>query len=131
VVLSSHNLPEVLATCDRVVIVHRGQLVADGTPADLEARGQANPRVVVKIRRAEGQPNGVAEGLGALPGVKGVVPRLESARDVVAYEIEAEPGQDVREAVFRACAERGWGLVELHRDVMDLEALFGRLTRES
>jgi ABC-2 type transport system ATP-binding protein len=129
VILSSHNLPEVVQTCDRVIIVHRGAIVADGTPADLEKRGQSNPRVVVKLRRPEGS-NGVSQRLAALAGVKAVVPMLEPAKDLLAFELEVEPGADVREAVFKTCAEAGWGLVELRRDVLDLEALFGRLTRE-
>jgi gliding motility-associated transport system ATP-binding protein len=130
VILSSHNLPEVVQTCDRVIIVHRGELVADGTPEELEKQGQANPRVVVKLRRAEGlDAEGATKRLAAIEGVRGVVSKLESEREVLAFELETPPGVDVREAVFASVAEAGWSLLELRRDVMDIEALFGRLTR--
>lgn len=130
VILSSHNLPEVVQTCDRVIIVHEGAIVADGTPEELERQGQSNPRVVVKLRRAEGMGADAAKAkLAAIEGVTEVVSKLESERDVWAFELETRVGVDVREAVFASAAEAGWGLLELRRDVMDIEALFGRLTR--
>jgi len=129
VILSSHNLPEVVQTCDRVIIVHRGAIVADGTPDELEKRGQSNPRVIVKLKKPA--ENGVGKRLAEVPGVKDVVSVLEPAKDVLAFELEAEPGTDVREAVFQAAVQAGWSLQELRRDVIDLEALFGRLTREA
>ena len=129
VILSSHNLPEVVQTCDRVLIVHRGTLVADGTPEELEKRGQSNPRVIVKLKKPA--ENGVGRRLEGLPGVKAVATVLEPAKDVLAFELEVEPGVDVREAVFKAAVQAGWTLLELRRDVLDLESLFGRLTREA
>jgi ABC-2 type transport system ATP-binding protein len=130
VILSSHNLPEVVQTCDRVIIIHRGELVADGTPEELERQGQSNPRVVVKLRRREGlATDSVQATLRAIEGVTEVVSKLESEREVLAFELETQPGVDIREAVFSCSAEAGWSLLELKRDVMDIEALFGRLTR--
>jgi ABC-2 type transport system ATP-binding protein len=130
VVLSSHNLPEVVQTCDRIIIVHQGAIVADGTPEELERRGQANPRLVVKLAKGDGA-DGVQAALADLPGVREVMPKLESERDAISFELETEADLDARKAVFEAATKNGWTLLELRRDVLDIEALFGKLTREA
>jgi len=129
VILSTHNLPEVVQTCDRVLIVHRGNLVANGTPEELEKQGQANPRLVLKVRKPAG--NGVEALLKSIPGVRAVVPKLEPERDTLAFELEGEAGHDLRPEVFAACSANGLTLLEMRRDVLDIEALFGKLTREA
>jgi ABC-2 type transport system ATP-binding protein len=129
VILSTHNLPEVVQTCDRILIVHRGDLVANGTPEELEKQGQANPRLVVKVRKPAG--NGVEARLKGIPGVRAVVPKLEPERDTLAFELEGEAGRDLRPEVFAACNASGLTLLEMRRDVLDIEALFGKLTREA
>lgn len=130
VILSSHNLPEVIQTCDRIIIVHQGAIVADGTPEELERRGQANPRLVVKLAKG-GDTDGVQAALADLPGVREVMPKLESERGAISFELETEADQDARKAVFEAATKHGWTLLELRRDVLDIEALFGKLTREA
>jgi ABC-2 type transport system ATP-binding protein len=121
--LSTHILPEVELLCDRVVIIDRGRIIAEGTPASLRASWTGNPALRVVLKGAPGAA-GAAEVLGRLPGVVGVVPAEGDA-----WRLECEPGADPREEVFRAAVEHGWVLLELARARgATLEDIFVRLT---
>lgn len=128
IILSTHNLPEVMATCSRILIIHRGRIVADGTAAQLEEREAENERLQVLVRGAD--PQLVKTELGALPGVRKaeLVPSAEAG--VATIELEAPRGGDLRSLVFKRAVERGWELVGLTRLRLDLEGLFRKLTRE-
>lgn len=127
IILSTHNLPEVMATCNRMLIVHNGSLVADGTPADLQAREEENPRVRVVYRGAE---PGEIDLLRSLEGVEAVEPGVTVEADAVAFEVSAARGTDVRPALLGLATSQGWDLVELHRLVLDLEGIFRKLTKD-
>lgn len=128
IILSTHNLPEVMATCTRMLIIHNGKLVADGTAAELERRESENPRLRVLLR-GDGAEGAVAE-LAGLPGVleARAVPSTEAG--VVAVEVTAAGDADPRPAIFRHAVDRGLELLGLEREVLDLEGLFRKLTRE-
>jgi ABC-2 type transport system ATP-binding protein len=127
IILSTHNLPEVMATCTRMIIVHQGRVVADGTPAELQAREEQRPRVRVVLR---GAPDADArQALAALPGVERVQDAMTAEQGATALELLASPGSDVRPSVYALAVERGWQLVELHREVLDLEGIFRKLTQ--
>jgi len=123
VLLSTHILPEVEAVCDRVLIIDRGRIVAEGTPADLRSKlaGAATLRVVWKGNVA------VREGLANLPGVSTV--EVEEAAGETRARILCLPGADPREEVFRLAVANGWVLRELAREALTLEDVFVRLTR--
>jgi len=130
IILSTHNLPEVLQTCDRMVIVHKGRLVADGTPAELEKGGAANPPVMLRVG-ADGATEGdVRTRLAAVPHVAAVTLRgtVDGAHD---YVVTADKGADVRPGLARAVFDAGWQLFELRRDALDLEGIFRRLTQQA
>ncbi|MFT6145827.1 MAG: ABC-2 type transport system ATP-binding protein [Myxococcota bacterium] len=114
VVLSTHILPEVEAVCGRVIILHRGKIVAQDTLAGLSGAGQAVRVVVARPSDA------VGSALLALPGAL-QVKVLEDG----AYRVQAN--DDIREAVA-ACAVN-FGLLELGRDQAGLEDVFLKLTR--
>jgi len=118
--LSTHILPEVELLCDRVVIIDRGRIVAEGTPESLRESSTGHPSVRVAFKEA---PAGAGDVLGQLPGVVGV-----AAFDG-GWRLECEPGADPREEVFRAAVEHGWVLIELARERgATLEDIFVRLT---
>lgn len=121
-ILSSHILPEVELLCDRILIIDRGQLVGEGTPAELRARGQGRQLLTVTLK---GSPAGATEALAGLPGVEAVRhhPALEGV-----LQLEATPGADAREAVFRAAVAHGWVLLGLVEERATLEEIFLRLT---
>ncbi|MGM0576582.1 MAG: ATP-binding cassette domain-containing protein [Myxococcota bacterium] len=127
IVLSTHNLPEVMATCSRMIIVHRGEVVADGTPAELQAREEDNPRVRVVLRGVD--QSIAASAMETVGGVESVAPSMTPEADAVALELHTRGETDVRPAIYRLAAERGWELLELHRQVLDLEGIFRKLTQ--
>jgi ABC-2 type transport system ATP-binding protein len=127
IVLSSHILPEVSATCERVLIINNGRLIADDTPANLArsvARGQgAEIEMVVVGDRAE-----IERRVGALPGVEKVAisPMGDGTWRVV---VEASKA-DMRDDLARAVVEAGFGLRELQARTLSLEDVFMHLTTE-
>ena len=123
VLLSTHILPEVEAVCDRVLIIDRGRIVAEGTPAQLRSKlaGASTLRAAWKGSVA------VREGLANLPGVSAV--EVEESAGETRARILCLPGADPREEVFRLAVASGWVLRELTREALTLEDVFVRLTR--
>lgn len=125
VLLSTHVLSEVTALCDRVLILHRGRLVADDSPQTLvaSARGTAL-RVTVAPGKVSLSRAALQEQLGALPGVRATTPVATDG--ALRFELTADV--DVREAVFRWAVAGGHVLVELSPHHRDLEEVFRHLT---
>jgi ABC-2 type transport system ATP-binding protein len=137
VMLSTHNLAEVEASCARAIIVSRGRIVADGPLDDIRAKS-GRVRYVVSVQespgtvgyRGRGEPpkkGEVESAFSALAGVKkiGELPTDERAH---AFELVSEREVDLRPDVFRLAADKGWVLLELHRDAQTLEDVFRSLT---
>jgi ABC-2 type transport system ATP-binding protein len=125
VILSTHILPEVSQTCDRVLIVNNGQLVAEGTPHDLTAQLEAGERIQLKIGRIEGLEIDVASILNDIPDITRVTTRTDGI-----YELDCAAGVDRRADVARAVVTQGWDLLELQSVHLSLEDVFLRLTTE-
>jgi ABC-2 type transport system ATP-binding protein len=126
IILSTHILPEVAQTCQRVVIINKGKVVAIDTPDNLTARLRGSETMYVQVDASGANP---AASLGRVPGVTRVV---ESDRrdGMVAYEIDSEAGRDVRRDLARAVVNSGWGLLEMRPMRMSLEDVFLSLTTE-
>ncbi len=124
VLLSTHVLGEVEATCSRLLIVHHGRLVADGSVTELLETGRSAPRYVVE---AEG--DGVPEALAAMDGVASSRAERHDGRHRV--ELVAVGRRELRPAISALASERGWTLWELHRERASLEQLFQQLTEET
>jgi len=120
VILSTHILPEVEQVCERVFIIDRGRVVADGTPDALRTKLVGNPSLAVELKGANGAAR---EALQALPGVITITERGEGR-----YLLEHAAGSDPREAVFRLAVEKGWVLLALTPQQASLEDVFVRLT---
>jgi len=120
VVLSTHILPEVEQICERVFIIDRGRIVADGAPEELRTRMVGNP--VVRVTAA-GDPQGAVAELALLPGVTGVTEDGGGR-----FRIEHGADADPREAIFRLAVARGWVLLELAQEKATLEDVFVRIT---
>ena len=120
VILSSHILPEVEATCQRIVIIHRGRLVASGSPAELRERIGGESQLIAEVK-------GAAEQVGAaVREIKGVHDVHSETHDGwTRLSITAK--DDVREAVAKLAAQRGWPLRELRRDIATLEDFFVKI----
>jgi ABC-2 type transport system ATP-binding protein len=126
IILSTHILPEVSQTCQRVVIINRGRVVAVDTPANLTRRLSGSETMYLQVDAA-GEAAGAA--LGALPGVTRVT-EVDRQAGVFGYEVESEPGRDVRRDLARAIVGSGWGLLELRPVRLSLEDIFLQLTTE-
>ena len=126
IILSTHILPEVAQTCQRVVIINKGHVVAVDTPANLTARLRGSETIYVQV---DANSTDVAT---ALSGVHGVTRVAESDRrnGVVGYEVESERGRDVRRDLARAVISSGCGLLELRPMRLSLEEIFLSLTTE-
>jgi ABC-2 type transport system ATP-binding protein len=137
VMLSTHNLAEVEASCARAMIVSRGRVVADGPLDEIRAKS-GRVRYVVSIQESAGdkpykgrgappKKSEVEDILGKIDGLKKLneLPTDERAH---AYELVSDQDDDLRPEVFRAIAEKGWVMLELHRDAQTLEDVFRSLT---
>jgi len=126
IVLSTHILPEVSQTCDRVVIINKGRVVAVDSPANLTARLRGSETMYLEVD-AGGED--ATPALRNVAGVLGVT--VANAHDgVVAYEVSSEQGRDVRRDLARAVVSNSWGLLELRPSRMSLEEIFLSLTTE-
>jgi ABC-2 type transport system ATP-binding protein len=120
VVLSTHILPEVEQVCERVFIIDRGRIVADGTPEALRTRMVGNPVVQIELKGTNGDPLGA---LTSLPGVANVRDLGDSR-----FRVEHTADNDPREAIFKLAVDRGWVLTTLVAEKASLEDVFVRLT---
>ena len=127
IILSTHILPEVSMTCDRVVIINKGRIAAVDTPLNLTTQLNSGQRIQVEAKAPE---NALQDALSQIPGASRV--QLEPARadGHVAATVEAAPGQDLRSAVAAKIVEKGWPLFELRGVSMSLEDIFLELTTD-
>jgi ABC-2 type transport system ATP-binding protein len=121
VMLSSHILKEVEATCDRIIIINRGKLVADGSTEELRRRAKGADQLLVQIE-AE---SGVGDALLQLPSVAKVEPGGEGRNT---WMIDAKPQQDSRKEVFHLCVKKGWIMTQMTPIESSLEDIFRELT---
>ena len=123
VLLSTHVMQEVEATCSRLVILSRGRLAAEGSVQEVIASGARGVRYVVE---AEG--SGVAEALAGIAGVSGHTAEQVDGRTRV--HLDANAAAELRPEIFAMARDRGWTLWELHREDASLEELFRSLTSD-
>ncbi len=126
VILSTHILPEVSMTCDRVAIINQGRIVAEDTPSRLTTAMTKRERTLVRVRGG----GEVESRVKAVKGVTAVKPDPAGAVEGRGFLVESEPGADVRPAIARAIVEGGVDLLELHGLAMSLEEIFVELTTE-
>ena len=122
ILISTHILPEVEQVCSRVLIIHRGKLVAEDTPKNLGARLRGAERIGLQIT---GDGAKLQAALAAVPGVQSV-----QATDDGRYQVAVAPGQDLRAQLAETVVKGGWGLLELAPVGMSLEEIFLQLTKE-
>lgn len=127
VILSTHILPEVRMTCDRVMIIHHGRLLALDTPGNLMLRLRDASEVVAQI---EGPPQSVKEALRTLRGVHEVsIEHPDTGRPPL-YTLQADRHHDVRPMIVELVAAQQWRLFELRSREMDLEEVFHKVVEQ-
>lgn len=126
IILSTHILPEVSQTCQRVVIINKGKVVAVDSPENLTARLRGSETMYLE---AEVGGFDAQAALEKIPGVTAV--RAVNRRDgVVGFEVDSEKGRDVRRELASAVVRAGCGLLELRPIRMSLEDIFLHLTTQ-
>ena len=126
IILSTHILPEVSQTCQRVVIINRGKVVAVDTPDNLTSRLRGSETMYLQVDAAG------ADAESILQRVSGVtrVSVADTKQQVIGYEVDSEAGRDVRRELAAAVVSRGWGLLEMRPMRMSLEEIFLHVTTE-
>ncbi len=127
VILSSHILPEVSAVCDRIIVINKGQLVADGTADELSKTLSADHRLTVRIAGAERTIYSV---LTSIPEIKTVRCLGQKEPDTYDFTVEADEGVDIRYELFKRLSERNMPLLSSRSMEMSLEDIFLKLTKE-
>ena len=127
IILSTHILPEVAQTCQRVVIINKGKVVAIDTPHNLTDRLQGSQTMYVQVDAPAGTD--VEAALAKVDGIVRVTP-VDQRETVTGFEVECQRGQDVRRAIASLVVTQGWGLLELRPTRLSLEEIFLQLTTD-
>ena len=131
IILSTHILPEVEQTCQQVIIINKGKLVATDSVNNLQSRARGVESVLVEVAARQGALDAgtVRERLERVSGVSRVVFK-ENRKSGSAFEVENKKGSLIRGDLARAVVENGWDLNELRPAAVSLEEIFLQLTRE-
>ncbi|MBI2619407.1 MAG: hypothetical protein HYW57_04945, partial [Ignavibacteriales bacterium] len=129
VVLSTHILSEVQATCDRVIIINEGSIAADGTPEELQQNLRGSETVSLENKRSTS--NAMEDIFPILKSLQSVetVDYLGTDGDIHRFLVHSVKGTDVREEIFRRSVSERWILLEMTRQSVSLEDVFHKLTR--
>lgn len=123
VILSTHILSEVEATCDRILIINKGVIVADGTAESL--RKQAKGNEVLSIRIEDGDADAIFKALKAISTIDSVD---FTDRSKNRFEVQSSVGSSSKREIFNICVKNGWVLTEMTASETKLEDIFRELT---
>ncbi|MDD9972507.1 MAG: ABC transporter, partial [Candidatus Poribacteria bacterium] len=112
------------ATCSRILIIHNGKIVANGTPEELSSQAKGEEIVHIAIR---GSQEAIEAELNALEFVS-QWSHVDTDDGIVGYQIHAAQDSDAAEALFHVVVKNGWSLTELRQESIDLEDVFLNLT---
>jgi ABC-2 type transport system ATP-binding protein len=126
IILSTHILPEVEMTCDRVVIINKGRIVAVDTTQNLTSQLKGGERVRIQVK---GSAESLRDSITPIKGVKKVDVQ-SNADNLVTAEIESESGEDLRAQIASRVVNKGLDLLEMRAISLSLEDIFMQLTTE-
>jgi len=127
VILSSHVLSEVEATCNRVLIINQGKIVASGTPAELKSQTTTQTKILLKV---EGPQDKIIEELKKLEGVERII-SAQKENNLLHLEIETDSTKELRKPIVHLIVDNGWELFEISKQEKSLEDIFVKLTKQS
>jgi len=122
VMLSSHILKEVEKTCDRILIINKGKLVANGTTEELSRRASGSNRFLLQIKTED---SAAGDSLNQVSTVAAVQP---ADRESGIWQVDSAAGKDAREDIFKLCAEKNWAILQMTPLQTSLEDIFRELT---
>lgn len=125
VIISSHILSEIQAVCDRVVIINKGVVQADGTTDNLSKAVTGENKIIVRI---DGDKSEVLQKLRTIDGIKSINADMQREENTFDYEIESESDIDIRIKVNELAKENDWNIMMLNLGTMTLEDIFLKIT---
>lgn len=131
VILSSHILPEIQAVCDRIIIINKGVVAADGTADEIASKITNEHKMTLRIEgstHTAADKKEIADAIRKLDGIKYVRADMEREKGIYDYDIEADEKTDVRRAINRLCCEKGWNILMLQLSDLTLEDIFLKIT---
>jgi len=126
VLFSTHILAEAEATCDRVIIINKGKIVAEGEPKELMAKMAGGQDINLQVK---GPSVLITEVLKNINGVKSLDSQATAEENLNIYNLQVEAGRDIREAVGLALMNHSWPILEFKTREMNLEDIFRELTK--
>lgn len=126
VILSTHILPEVEATCGRVLIIHEGKIVADGTAEELQTGFQGKEKIYLELKNPDEQTENKLKAFDQVEKVERV--SLPTGQ-IKGFNIESSKGVDLREKLFNFSVQNNWTILEMRREQASLEEIFRLLTK--
>lgn len=131
VILSTHILSEVQAACNRVIIINRGKIVADGPIEELQRSLHGGEKILLEVEIPTVQSfDMVSLQVKAIPAVE-TVSLIDERNGTKKLSVETSSTVDVRRDLFTLCLNKGWTLLEMHRVQTSLEDIFRQLTSDS
>jgi ABC-2 type transport system ATP-binding protein len=127
-ILSTHILPEVAATCSRIVIISNGRVVAEDTPENLDRRLKGAESIALTVRGPREQVTKALQGVPHVLGVQVDGDGRATPGGQANFTVQSEVGADIREALACAIVQGGFGLMELRPAHLSLEEIFLQLT---
>ena len=127
VILSSHILPEVQAVCDKIIVINKGNVVANDTSDNLAHNLSSDHRLSVRI---EGPEKEVTKLLSTIPGMVDVKGTRMVEKGIYEYVLEAHEGVDIRREMFKRLSSRNWPIMALKSSELTLEEIFLKLTMD-
>ena len=128
IIISTHILSEAEATCDRIVIINRGRIVADGSTETIKQTASGEYLVSISLRNTDFKS--VKRELGSLDGVVGIAPGNDED-GVLGVRLTCSSSADIRGEIYRRIKRTDWILLEFHQETGSLENIFRRLTQEN
>ena len=125
VIVSTHILPEVSTLCQRVIIIHEGEIVAVDAPENLSTRLRGSERIELEIRAPEDEAVRIIE---SIENVTSVATTPPPDPGVLSLHVDTVAGYDARAEIASAVVRRGWDLLTIRSIGMSLEEIFLNLT---
>ncbi len=129
-VLSTHIMQEVEATCDRVLIINKGEIVADGSPDSLQDKFRGQVEINLVLKKDSIDKDLIERALASISNVERA--RVQKVDDTtITFHVSAKKGSDVREEIFRKIVTMNLVLLEMNKEEKSLEDIFRQLTKHS
>ena len=129
VILSTHILSEVEATCDRIVIINKGKIIADGSTEMLKQSTGEQRAIHLALLKAD--DSAVRDRLNRVNGVSVMEMQTDEEAQVLRVKLSCTADSDLRESIYQTIKETDWVLLEFYQETQTLENIFRELTREN